>query len=284
MEIMEKRPMDIWFTEYSTPNLRLGLRITEILRNSKTPYQELLVAQTKQEGRMLALDGAIQLTEKDEFTYHEMMAHILLCSHPAPRQVLVVGGGDGGIVREVVRHEIVERVVLCEIDEEVIQASREFFPTVSCALDHPKVQIKPMDALVFIKENSNAFDIIIVDSTDPVDFAVGLFGEPFFRDVFTALRPDGMMIIQTESPFVEPILVGDSRRAMAKVFQKSAVCWGAMPTYPTGMWTYTIGSKSYDTHRPLRNAPEGVRYYSSALHEAAFVLPPFLQKMVEIEE
>ncbi|MDY0179430.1 MAG: spermidine synthase, partial [Synergistaceae bacterium] len=136
---MERRNTDIWFTEYQTKHLRLGLSIKSVLANIQTPYQHLLVVDTDQYGRLMALDGAIQLTESDEFTYHEMLAHVALTSHPAPRRILIVGGGDGGTAREAVKHETVEEVVLVDIDQEVINASKQFFPSLSSGLEDPKV-------------------------------------------------------------------------------------------------------------------------------------------------
>ncbi len=279
---MDRRDNDLWFTEYQTPNMRLGLRITQVWRHVETPYQRLLVAETEEYGRVMVLDGAIQLTEKDEFTYHEMMAHVPLCAHPSPRQVLVVGGGDGGIVREVVKHPDVEQVVLVDIDAEVTKASRDFFPSVSCALDDPKVAILHEDALVFVKEHPASFDVIIVDSTDPVDFAAGLFCAPFYRDVYQALREDGILMAQTESPFAEPRMITPTCQQMRSVFPLVHLCWGSMPTYPTGTWTYMVGSRRHDPRTLRSPVPQATRYYSAALHEASFVLPPYLQEQMKL--
>ncbi len=281
MEPMARRETDLWFTEYQTPDMRLGLRISEILLNVQTPYQHLLVVRTEQYGNLMALDGAIMITEKDEFTYHEMMSHVALCSHPSPRRVLVVGGGDGGIVRELVRYDILEKITLVDIDEQVIEASRRFFPSVSCALDHPKVEVRPMDALVYIKDHRDEFDVIIVDSTDPVDFAAGLFEEAFFRDVHSALKEDGMVVSQTESPMGHPDILRTAFMEMKKVFPIVELGWGIMPTYPTGSWTYTFASKVHDPRKIFRQPPEGTRYYSSKIHEACFALPPFLEKILQ---
>lgn len=280
MEPMARRETDLWFTEYQTPDMRLGLRISDILLNVQTPFQHLLVVKTEQYGNLMALDGAIMVTDRDEFTYHEMMSHIALCSHPSPRRVLVVGGGDGGIVRELVGYDVLEKVTLVDIDEQVIEASRKFFPSISCALDHPKVEVRPMDALVYIKDHQDEFDVIIVDSTDPVDFAAGLFEEAFFRDVHRALREGGMVVSQTESPMGHPDILRTAYREMKKVFPVVELCWGIMPTYPTGSWTYTLASKVHDPRKPLRLPPEGTKYYSSKIHEACFVLPPFLEKIL----
>ncbi|MCF7934886.1 MAG: polyamine aminopropyltransferase [Synergistales bacterium] len=277
----ERRDYDLWFTEYQTRDLRLGLRIKRVLRNIQTAYQHLLVVETQQYGNLLALDGAIQITEADEFAYHEMMAHIPSCAHPSPKRALVVGGGDGGVIRELLKHDSIEEAVLVDIDPEVTRASRDFFPKVSKALDEDRVTLLTADALAYIKGQSGSFDIVVVDSTDPVDFAAGLFRAPFYRDVAKALRPEGIMIAQTESPFAEPELVQGAYRELSTVFPVTALCWGALPTYPTGMWTYAVGSKVLDPGEPRRTLPaRSTRYYSSSVHRAAFVLPPFLSDMI----
>ncbi len=280
MKVFPKRLNDVWFTEKQTPNMNLSLKITGILRNVETPYQSLMVAESLEYGRFLVLDGAIQITERDEFTYHEMMAHLLLCSHPDPKRVLVVGGGDGGIVREIVKHDVPEEIFLVDIDEEVTRASRDFFPSVSCGLKDLRVTILHRDALDFMKERENYFDVIIVDSTDPVDFAAGLFQAPFYRDVFQALRQGGMMVAQTESPFAEEDLLKDTYKEMSSVFPGVYVAWGAMPTYPTGMWTYMVGSKKENPRKPLRKVPRETRYYSEKIHHLSFELPPFVKALL----
>lgn len=278
---MEKRSTDLWFTEYQTPNMRLGLRISRILANTQTPYQHLLVAETEQYGLLMALDGAIQVTEKDEFTYHEMLAHVALSAHPNPRNVLVVGGGDGGTAREAAKHDSVDQIVLVDIDQQVIDASREFFPALSVGLDDPKVSVLAKDAIEFIRGKKNVFDVALVDSTDPVDFAEGLFLEPFYRDVFNSLTEEGFIVAQTESPFADPAILFDAVFEMKKVFPTVRVYWGAMPTYPTGMWSYAIGSKKHDPSGIRSRIPRGTRYYSENIHKAAFVLPPFLEEIIQ---
>lgn len=274
------RKNDLWFTEYQTDHMRLGLRIRSILKNVKTPYQQLLVVETEQYGRALILDGALMFTDANEFAYHEMMVHPLLCSHPDPRRVLVVGGGDGGCVREITKHGCVEEIFLVDIDEEVIRASQEFFPRVSAGLSDCRVQVLPMDALQFIKDRPNHFDVIIVDSTDPVDFAVGLFEAPFYRDVYRALRDEGMVIGQTESPFVNKDLLAHTFLQVKSVFPQVHLCVGAMPTYPTGYWSYTIGSKGPDPRQILRKPASATQYYSAQVHSAAFALPPFVEALL----
>ncbi len=281
MEVIGRRITDLWFTECQTENMKLDLRISNILLNKDTEYQHIMVADTEEYGRIMVLDGAIQITERDEFCYHEMMAHVAMCSHPEPSRVLIVGGGDGGILREVVKYDILDKVTLVDIDKEVIQASRDFFPGVSCGLDHPKAEILPMDAMEFIINHENQFDVIIVDSTDPVDFAAGLFQSSFYSDVFKSLKNQGLLVAQTESPFAEPRLMKQAYLEMKKTFKDVYLCWGAMPTYPTGIWTYTIGGKNLNPQSSLRTPPTGLKYYSEAIHKHCFTLPAFLQEIIE---
>ena len=276
MDTRPKRFNELWITEEQSLDMKLSLRVSDVLLNVKSPYQDILLVDTGEYGRMMILDGAIQITERDEFCYSEMMAHVALSSHPDPKRVLIVGGGDGGVLREVLRHKNVEKATLIDIDEDVINASKRFLPTISAALEDPRADVKPMDAMVYIKAAKEEFDIAIVDSTDPVEFAAGLFESPFYRDIHTALKKDGMVVAQTESPFTDRNVVRDAFREMSSVFPVVRMYWGAMPTYPSGMWTYTVGSKTADPSVPLRPAPEGTKYYTSEIHRASFVLPPFV--------
>ena len=281
METRPKRYNELWVTEEQSENMRLSLRASNVLLNEKSPYQDILLVETEEYGRTLILDGAIQITERDEFCYSEMMAHVALCSHPDPRRVLIVGGGDGAVLREVLRHESVEKATLIDIDEEVINASKNFLPTINTALGDPRADVRPMDAMVYIKAAKKEFDVAIIDSTDPVDFAAGLFESAFYRDIYTALKDDGMAVAQTESPFTDTSVVKSAFREMQSVFPVTRMYWGTMPTYPSGMWTYTIGSKIHAPSTPKREIPENVRYYSKEIHTAAFVLPPFLRDLLK---
>ncbi|MBN1332670.1 MAG: polyamine aminopropyltransferase [Synergistales bacterium] len=283
MEVWPKRIMDIWFTEKQSPNMKLSLRIKNILLNKTTEFQDILVVETEEYGKIMVLDGAIQITEKDEFCYHEMMAHIPICAHSHPRRVLIIGGGDGGVLRECLKHPFIEEAILVDIDSEVVQASRDYFPHVSSGMNDPRATILNMDALTFIREHKHEFDIVIVDSTDPVDFAAGLFQSPFYTDVFEALRSEGIMIAQTESPFAEASLLKQAYKEMEKVFPIVSLCWGAMPTYPTGFWTYTVGSKTVTPEEPRNPAPLDCKYYTSRIHSNSFVLPPFLEALIELK-
>ncbi|NLD96370.1 MAG: polyamine aminopropyltransferase [Synergistaceae bacterium] len=281
MEIRQKRTNELWFTEEQSVNMKLSLRVSDVLLNITSPYQDILLIQTAEYGRMLVLDGAIQITERDEFCYSEMMAHVALCSHPSPKRVLIVGGGDGGVLREVLRHKCVEKATLVDIDEEVINASKKFLPTINVALEDPRADVRPMDAIEFIASSDDEFDVTIVDSTDPVEFAAGLFRSPFYRGIFKALKKDGMVVAQTESPFTDASVVKGAFKEMSAVFPIVRMCWGAMPTYPSGMWTYTIGSKTVDPADIRRPSPDGTKYYTEDIHKAAFVLPPFVKDLLK---
>jgi spermidine synthase len=277
--VRAKRVNDLWLTEEQTDDLRLSLRVERTIHQEKTPYQDLLIVDTREYGRALVLDGAIQLTERDEFCYSEMMAHVPLCSHPDPRRVLIVGGGDGAILREVLRHGEVEKCTLIDIDRGVIDASKRYLPTVSSALDNPRADVRCMDALQYIDTTDDRFDVVIVDSTDPVEFAANLFQAPFYANIEKILTPQGILTELTESPFADTALMRQSIEEMRKVFPIVRMYWGAVPTYPTGMWTYGATSKAPDPATPLREVA-GTLYYTSEIHKAAFVLPPFLEELI----
>jgi spermidine synthase len=274
------RENNLWLTEEQTDNMRLSLRVSRTLYQKKTPYQDLLIVDTPEYGRTLVLDGAIQLTERDEFCYSEMMAHVPLCAHPDPRRVLIVGGGDGAILREVLRHKTVEICTLIDIDREVIEASKRYLPTVGCELENPRADVRCMDALGYIETTSDRFDVVIVDSTDPVEFAAGLFQAPFYTNIKKVLNPTGIVTELTESPFADTALMRQAIGEMRKVFPVVEMYWGAVPTYPTGMWTYGAASLAPNPATPLRGV-EGTRYYTNEIHKAAFVLPPFLRQLIE---
>ena len=273
--------MGIWFYEDQTPLTRIGVKTKQMLHLEKSPYQEIMVIDTWEYGRLLALDEVIQITELDEFAYHEMLVHVPLCSHPNPEQVLVVGGGDGGSVREVCRHDTVQRVVLAEIDERVIQTAIDFFPTVSCALkDNPRLDIQVGDAIDYVHDHPNSFDVIIVDSSDPVDHGEGLFKRSFYEDVYSALKPGGMVAVQGESPWLHQDLVKRIYGDLQDIFPVADIFWSNIPTYPTGAMVFPFGSKGTVPRKPVRK-PNGVlNYYSEDMHHSAFLIPEYLKRLL----
>lgn len=273
--------MDAWFTELQHPGLRLSCQITDILFSAKSKYQQVVVYDTLIYGRVLVLDGAIMTTDRDEFVYHEMLAHVPLMAHPSPKRVLVVGGGDGGIIREVIKHPSVELAHLVEIDELVIETSKKFFPQIACGLSDPRVKISVRDGIEYIKSVSDAYDVIIVDSTDPVGPAVGLFQEEFYRAAKNALRPDGIFVAQTESPIFHAPLLKEINEVFRRVFGGRRTYLATIPTYPGGFWCFSIGLPKYsgDVVDPSRYTFD-TRYYTPAVHQASMVLPRFVEQIV----
>lgn len=275
--------MSLWFTEYQTDYLSIGLRVLKTLYYEKTQYQEVMIVDTVQFGRTLLLDNVIQTTDVDEFVYHEMITHIGLTTLPNPRRALVIGGGDGGAVREILKHKSIEKVTLVEIDGKVIEASKEFLPKISCCLDDPKVEIIVDDGIKHVRENKNTYDMIIVDSTDPVGPAVGLFGSSFYRDVHEALTANGLFVAQTESPFLNADLIARVTADVRSIFPLVRFFTANIPTYPSGLWSFTLGSKKYD---PLEVDIDGIpdfstKYYNHGVHKTAFVLPQFIKDLVK---
>ncbi|MGB9803826.1 polyamine aminopropyltransferase [Desulfofundulus sp.] len=275
--------MNCWFTELQTDHMKLSCRVKKVLCEEKTPFQHLAVYDTFQFGRLLALDDVIQTTVTDEFVYHEMIAHVGLNTHPNPRRVLVVGGGDGGSIREILKHSSVQQATLVEIDERVIAAAREYLPEISCALDDPRVRIIVDDGIKHVKENRNTYDMIIVDSTDPVGPAEGLFGKAFYQDVYDALTEDGLFVAQTESPFFNREIISRVFKDIRSIFPVTRLYLACVPTYPGGLWSFTMGSKKYDPCQVnVLELPDlKTRYYSPGIHRAAFELPPFVAELVE---
>ncbi|NPV79386.1 MAG: polyamine aminopropyltransferase [Firmicutes bacterium] len=272
----------LWFYELQTQNMKLGLRISRTLAQEKTPYQDLLVVDTLEYGRLLALDGAIQLTVSDEFIYHEMIAHVPLMAHEDPKSVLVVGGGDGGTVREIVKHLSVEHVDLVEIDERVLDVCRRFFPEISRSLSDPRVRVAVGDGIEFVKKATSQYDVIIIDSSDPIGPGVGLFEKEFYQGVFDALKPEGLFVAQTESPFSNRDLIQRVYASAKSIFPKAALYLAPIPTYPSGLWSFTTGSKVYDPISPARSMPDDIvcRYYTPEIHKAAFALPRFVKELI----
>ncbi|WP_025773078.1 polyamine aminopropyltransferase [Neomoorella thermoacetica] len=276
----------IWFSELQTPDLAISVRLNQTLHHEKTPYQELAVVDTEAYGRMLLLDNIIQTTVKDEFFYHEMIAHVPLNTHPNPRTALVIGGGDGGVVREIVKHPSIEKVTLVEIDARVVANAREYLPEIACGLDDARVEIRFEDGIEHVRQRENTYDVIIVDSTDPIGPAVGLFSAEFYRNVYRALKADGVFVAQTESPIFNSRLIRRIQRDLNEIFPIARLYLTTVPTYPGGLWAFSLGSKKYD---PLevdwRQAPQvATRYYTPAIHQAAFSLPPFVQEFLEAPE
>ncbi len=273
----------IWFTEYQTENVGLTIKATQV-KTIKSKYQEIVVLDTPEFGKVLVLDGAIQTTERDEFMYHEMLVHPALLKHPEPKRVLVIGGGDGGSVREALKHPSVEEVHLCEIDEEVIFVAEKYFPTISNKLRDPKTKIFIEDGSQFLEEKKNFYDVIILDSSDPVGPAEILFKEEFYKKVKGSLRENGIMVAQTESPFLQKDYFEKAVKEIKKVFKNVGVYTGFVPTYPAGMWSYTLASDNINVLEPLNaerfSSLKDLKYLTKDIYENLFSLTPqFVREM-----
>ncbi len=281
--------MEMWYTEKHTEHAGITLRVSRTLFSGKSPYQKLEIVETEEFGRMMLLDGLVMVTERDEFVYHDMITHPALFTHPNPRRVLVIGGGDGGTIREIVKHPQVEQAVLCEIDGLVIEKSIELLPSLACELQgNPKVKLHVDDGIAYIKKHTDSFDVILVDSTDPIGPAVGLFEEEFYRTVFAALKSDGIMVAQSESPFFHADIQKKMFSNLRAVFSIVEMYQASIPTYPSGAWSFAFCSKKYhpvedfDRSRAAER-PFETRYYNEDLHLGAFMLPTYVRQNLAIE-
>ncbi len=274
--------MELWFTEKQTERYGITAKIKRTLHTEKTEFQQLDVVETEEFGNMLILDGMVMTTEKDEFVYHEMVAHVPLFTHPNPKHVLVVGGGDGGVIREVLKHPSVEKATLVEIDGKVIEYSKKYLPTIAGALDDARVDVQVDDGFMHIAKAENAYDVIMVDSTEPVGPAAKLFEKGFYEGISRALKEDGIFVAQSDNPWFTPDLIAKVQRDVKEIFPITRLYTANVPTYPSGLWTFTIGSKKHD---PLEVANERfheieTKYYTKDLHKAAFALPKFVADLV----
>lgn len=279
--------MEMWYTEKHSENVGITMRVTQTLYSGNSEYQQLDVLNTVEYGRMMLLDGLVMLTERDEFVYHDMIVHPALFVHPNPERVLVIGGGDGGSIREIMKHPQVKEAVLCEIDALVIEKSIELLPEVACEIDgsNPRVTLHVDDGLAYIRTHQNSFDVILVDSTDPIGPAVGLFEEDFYRLVHAALRPDGIMVAQSESPFYHARIQRDMYRNIRSVFPIAEMYQAFIPTYPSGYWSFAFASKKYHPVKDFTRARAAERtfytkYYNEDLHLGAFMLPTFARENI----
>ncbi|NMM55087.1 polyamine aminopropyltransferase [Paenibacillus aquistagni] len=275
--------MELWYTEKQTPSFGITAKIRETYVTEQTPYQHLVMLDTEEFGRMLVLDGMVMTTVKDEFVYHEMVAHPALFTHPNPKKVLVVGGGDGGVIREIMKHPAVEKAVLVEIDGKVIEYSKQYLPEIAGELDNPRVEVIVGDGYMHILNAKDEYDVIMVDSTEPVGPAAPLFERGFYQGIYEALKEDGLFVAQTDNPWFKADLIQQVNRDVKEIFPIVRVFGANIPTYPSGLWTFTMGSKKHDPLEVDANAiPEiETKYYSPRLHHAAFCLPKFVEDLTK---
>lgn len=244
------------------------------------PNNQVLVFESTDYGNVLVLDGVIQATERDEFSYQEMITHLAINSHPNPKKVLVIGGGDGGVLREIVKHSSVEEAWLCDIDESVIKASKKFLPSMSVGFQHPKTKVHIGDGFEFLKTYQNTFDVIITDSSDPEGPAETLFQKPYFELLNSALTEKGVITTQAENIWLHMNIIKDLKKACSEVFPVAEYAYTTIPTYPSGQIGFMVCSKDKDAKVsvPLRSVSAEdeaklYRYYNKEIHQASFVLP-----------
>ena len=274
---------DLWVEEKFSDFLGLRFKVENVLFSGKSEFQTVDVVETKGHGKMLLNDGLIMVTERDEFAYHDMIAHLPLFVHPEPKKVLVIGGGDGGTAREVIRHQGVEKCTMVEIDAMVVDACKTHIPQTASALDNPKIDLIIGDGVQFVKDTQEKFDVIIVDSTDPIGPAQPLFGEAFYQDVFNCLSDDGIVVSQGESSWYAMDIQQSLLGVLNKVFDQCFLYSFSNLTYPGGLWSFTFATKKYhpiNDFDPQRVTNSGLTfdYYNQQLHTAAFALPSFAKE------
>eukprot|EP01134_Creolimax_fragrantissima_P007874 CFRG7874T1 len=280
-----------WFTELGTlwPGQAMSLEIEETLHDEKSDYQHVQVFKSKTYGNVLALDGVIQCTDRDEFSYQEMMAHVPLFTHPNPERVLIIGGGDGGVMREAVKHPSVKEVILCDIDKMVPDVSKKYFPNMAKGFDSPKSTLYIGDGIEFMRNHSNSFDIIITDSSDPVGPAEALFTDEYYRLMKSALRPGGIVCSQGECMWLHLELLQKMVAFNHNIYPSVGYGYVCIPTYPSGQIGLLMCSKADGVNfaSPTREISQaqidewGLRYYNSNIHKAAFTLPEFARKVLQ---
>ena len=259
----------------------LKLRITKSLEKIKSEFQEIEVVESDSFGKVLLIDGVIMVTESDEFCYHEMIAHVPLCVHPKAQKVLVIGGGDGGAIREILKHDNIKEIEICEIDKKVIEVSKRHFPNLGNSFNDPKVKIFCEDGNKFIRKRKNEYDIIVVDSSDPIGPAEVLFRKEFYEAMYQALKDDGIVVTQAESFFYHRKIIKSLFSFIKDIYPISEYYYTLVPTYPSGMIGFTFCSKKYHPIKDFNKTEAlkltDLKYYNKDIHKAAFDLPTFAQ-------
>jgi spermidine synthase len=280
--------MELWFSEKHTPSVKFSIQVDRQLYCGQSEFQRIDIFASKEFGRFLTLDGYMMLTEKDEFIYHEMMVHIPMAVHPAAKKVLIIGGGDGGAIRELVRYPLVEHIDLVEIDELVVEVCKKHLPQTACCFNDERVTVHYQDGLKFIRRCENEYDLIIVDSTDPFGPGEGLFTKEFYGNCYKALKEDGIMVNQHESAFYldDAVAMQRAHKRIVESFPISRVYQAHIPTYPSGHWLFGFASKKYHPIEDLKAVKWNAqgfktRYYNTQLHVGAFALPNYVEELLK---
>lgn len=277
---------DKYYREITPSGFGIAIKIKDVLFSQQSKYQKVEILDSDSSlGKILTLDGLMMATEGDEYFYHEMITHIPMMSHKCPKNVLVIGGGDGGTIREVLKHKTIEKATLCEIDEMVVEVSKKYLPTIAGKLDDPKVEVVIEDAIEFIKDKKDYYDVILIDSTDPMGPGVGLFTQEFYTNVLESLKEGGIMVAQSESPVANEEEIKHMYKLLKSVFPVVKTFTSPIPTYPGGYWAWAYCSKSvhpfdyFDDER-CEEITKTCKIYNKEYHKARFALPTFLDDLV----
>ncbi len=283
--------MDFWFSEMHTENVKMSIRVEKQLFSAQSDFQRIDVFDSPEFGRFLTSDGSVIFSEKDEFTYDEMIVHVPMAVHPCVHRVLVIGGGDGGVARELSHYEEIESIDVVEPDKLFVDVCRTFFPDNACGLDDSRVKIYYEDGLRFLRSKKDAYDLIINDCTDPLGHAAGLFTKEFYGSCFQALHDDGIMVYQHGSPFYDEdeATCRAMHRKAFRSFPINRVYQAHIPTCPAGYWLFGFTSKKYHPLRDLNARRWNDRkiktwYYTTNLHTGAFMLPRYVEDLLIEEE
>lgn len=279
--------MELWYTEQHTKNVRFSIKVDKPLYSGQSEFQRIDVFNSHEFGNVFTLDGLMMVTEKDEFIYHDMIVHVPMATNSKIKKVLVIGAGDGGTVRELTRYNTIEHIDMVEIDKMVVDVCREYLPQTACKLDDPRVQLYFEDGLRFVRSKENAYDLIIVDSTDPFGPGEGLFTREFYGNCFKALRDDGILVNQHESPYYVEYAKSMQRahKRIKEFFPVCRVYQAHIPTYPSGHWLFGFASKKYN---PLTDIDEQAwnslglktKYYNTDIHKGCFALPNYVKELL----
>ncbi len=272
----------LWYTEvWAGQGSAISLKTARKLHDEQSPYQRIEIYETEGFGRLMTLDGLVMVTDRDNFIYHEMMSHPALFSHAEPKAVLIIGGGDCGTLHEVLKHPVAE-VVQVELDERVTRVAEQYFPELTASNHDARARLLFTDGIAWAADaEAGKFDVIIVDGTDPIGPAAGLFSEAFYKDCWRALRPGGILAAQSESPLFHADLICSMHGALrAAGFSDVRTLPFPQCTYPSGWWSATLAGKGCSLDSP-REQPLRTRYYNPSIHRAAFALPQFLREQLD---
>lgn len=283
--------MAIWFSQQDTDHVKHSMEVKQQLFSGQSDYQHIDVFDTPEFGKMIVLDNEIIFSEADEFIYNEMVVHVPMAVHPYVKNVLIIGGGDGGVAKTLIQYPEIEKIDVVEPDEMFIEVSRKFFPETAKGFDDERVHIVNMDGLRFLRRASDAYDLIINDSTDPFGYSEGLFTKEFYGNCYRALHADGIMVYQHGSPFYDEdeAAFRAMHRKVYRSFPISRVYQASIPTCPAGYWMFGFASKKYHPlvdFDPVRWQQRGLKtwYYTTNLHRGAFMLPKYVEDILNEEE